>query len=451
MDFIAELKWRGMLHQLTPGIEEHLAEAPRKAYIGFDPTAPSLTIGNYVQIMILTLYARAGHHPVILFGGATGRIGDPSGKDEERQLKSYEELDGNLESQKKQMLELLAAGLRGHVVRGGGPERKSGAKQVGENHEFSVINNIDFYQEMNALDFLRDVGKTITVSYMMSKDSVQNRLESGMSFTEFSYQLLQGFDFQRLYVDHGVTIQMGGSDQWGNITTGTEFVRRNAGGKAYAVTTPLLTKADGSKFGKSTKGNIWLDADLTGPYDFYQFWVRSNDADISTYLKTFSLRSKEEILADVATVEAGLNGENNFKEVNAIKHALAAELTHRIHGEEGLATAKRVTEVFYGRGTTPEELLELDAKTIEGLRGEIPDLNYDRQTLEASPTLIDLLSATNISASKSEARRDIQGGAVSINKVKFIDVDSTVGPANLLHDRFILVEKGKKRRYLIVV
>ena len=442
MDFIAELKWRGMLHQLTPGIEEHLAEAPRKAYIGFDPTAPSLTIGNYVQIMILTLYARAGHHPVILFGGATGRIGDPSGKDEERQLKSYEELDGNLESQKKQMLELLAAGLRGE---------DAGAKQVGENHEFSVINNIDFYQEMNALDFLRDVGKTITVSYMMSKDSVQNRLESGMSFTEFSYQLLQGFDFQRLYVDHGVTIQMGGSDQWGNITTGTEFVRRNAGGKAYAVTTPLLTKADGSKFGKSTKGNIWLDADLTGPYDFYQFWVRSNDADISTYLKTFSLRSKEEILADVATVEAGLNGENNFKEVNAIKHALAAELTHRIHGEEGLATAKRVTEVFYGRGTTPEELLELDAKTIEGLRGEIPDLNYDRQTLEASPTLIDLLSATNISASKSEARRDIQGGAVSINKVKFIDVDSTVGPANLLHDRFILVEKGKKRRYLIVV
>ena len=442
MDFIAELKWRGMLHQLTPGIEEHLAEAPRKAYIGFDPTAPSLTIGNYVQIMILTLYARAGHHPVILFGGATGRIGDPSGKDEERQLKSYEELDGNLESQKKQMLELLAAGLRGE---------DAGAKQVGENHEFSVINNIDFYQEMNALDFLRDVGKTITVSYMMSKDSVQNRLESGMSFTEFSYQLLQGFDFQRLYVDHGVTIQMGGSDQWGNITTGTEFVRRNAGGKAYAVTTPLLTKADGSKFGKSTKGNIWLDADLTGPYDFYQFWVRSNDADIPTYLKTFSLRSKEEILADVATVEAGLNGENNFKEVNAIKHALAAELTHRIHGEEGLATAKRVTEVFYGRGTTPEELLELDAKTIEGLRGEIPDLNYDRQTLEASPTLIDLLSATNISASKSEARRDIQGGAVSINKVKFTDVDSTVGPANLLHDRFILVEKGKKRRYLIVV
>ena len=442
MDFIAELEWRGMLHQSTPGIKEHLAEAPRKAYIGFDPTAPSLTIGNYVQIMILTLYARAGHHPVILFGGATGRIGDPSGKDEERQLKTYEELDGNLESQRRQMLELLGAGLRGAAA---------GARQDGEEHSFSVINNLDFYRDMSAIDFLRDVGKTLTISYMLQKDSVQNRLESGMSFTEFSYQLLQGYDFQRLYEDHGVTIQMGGSDQWGNITTGTEFVRRNAEGKAYAVTTPLLTKADGSKFGKSAKGNIWLDGDLTGPYDFYQFWVRSSDADLPKYLKTFSLRTKEAILADVATVEAHGPDNNLFREVNAIKHGLAAELTERIHGTEGLATARRVTDVFYGRGTTPEELAALDAKTIEGLRGEIQDFVVARSVLAASPTLIDLLAEhTQIVASKSEARRAIEGGAIAVNKVKVGDTNAEVMPSELLHDRFLLVENGKKRRYLIV-
>ncbi|OAV44680.1 tyrosine--tRNA ligase [Lewinella sp. 4G2] len=443
MDFIEELEWRGMLHQLTPGIREHLAEAPRKAYIGFDPTAPSLTIGNYVQIMILTLWARSGHHPVILFGGATGRIGDPSGKDKERQLKSYEELDANLESQKAQMLELIAAGLRGAAA---------GAKEVGEEHAFSVVNNYEFYENMNVLDFLRNVGKTLTISYMMTKDSVQNRLESGMSFTEFSYQLLQGYDFQKLYQDHGVTVQMGGSDQWGNITAGTEFVRRNAEGKAYAVTTPLLTKADGSKFGKSEKGNLWLDAELTGPYDFYQFWVRSNDADIPTYLKTFSLRSKEEILADVATVEAHGPDNNLFREVNAIKHALATELTERVHGAEGVATAKRVTDIFYGRGTTPEDLAGLNAKTIEGLRGEIADFVVPASALAASPSLIDVLAdLTSILSSKSEARRAIQANAIAINKVKVSDVDAELNSGDLLHDRFILIENGKKKRYLLVV
>ncbi|MEM6769139.1 MAG: tyrosine--tRNA ligase, partial [Bacteroidota bacterium] len=299
MDFIAELEWRGMLHQLTPGIEEHLAEAPRKAYIGFDPTAPSLTIGNYVQVMLLTLWARAGHHPVVLFGGATGRIGDPSGKDKERQLKTYEELDSNLDFQRKQMLRLLEAGLNSGTSTSSVGAGDAGAVE-GQQAKFSVVNNYDFYKDMNALDFLRNVGKTLTISYMMTKDSVKNRLETGMSFTEFSYQLLQGYDFQCLYEQEGVTVQMGGSDQWGNITAGTEFVRRNLDGKAYAVTTPLLTKADGSKFGKSEAGNIWLDPELTSPYEFYQFWLRSNDADIPTYLKYFSLRSKEEILADCA-------------------------------------------------------------------------------------------------------------------------------------------------------
>ena len=439
-DFLSELEWRGMLHQQTPGLADHLAEAPRRAYIGFDPTAPSMTIGNYVQIMLLTLWARAGHHPVVLFGGATGRIGDPSGKDEERQLKTYEELDGNLEHQRRQLERLLQAGLSQAGADAGtkGSERKL----------FTVVNNLDFYREMNALDFLRTVGKTLTVSYMITKDSVQNRLESGLSFTEFSYQLLQGYDFQQLFEQQGVTVQMGGSDQWGNITAGIEFVRRNLAEKVYAVTTPLLTKADGSKFGKSAKGNIWLDADLTTPYEFYQFWIRANDADIPTYLRYFSLRARAEIEADIATVEA--NQDN--RAINQIKQNLAAELTERIHGAEGLATARRVTDVFYGRGTTPEDLRALDAKTLNGLRGEIDTREVAVSKLTAADSLIDFLSdTTNILASKSEARRAIQGNAIAINKEKVADVDAVVGTENLLHNRFLLVENGKKRRYLIVI
>ncbi|SER24386.1 tyrosine--tRNA ligase [Neolewinella agarilytica] len=437
MDFIAELEWRGMLHQLTPGIKEHLAEAPRKAYIGFDPTAPSITIGNYVQIMLLTLWARAGHHPVVLFGGATGRIGDPSGKDKERQLKSYEELDGNLEHQRQQMLRLLSAGLRG---------ANAGAVEV-EGAKFSVVNNYDFYKDMNALDFLRNVGKTLTISYMMTKDSVKNRLESGMSFTEFSYQLLQGYDFQCLYEQEGVTVQMGGSDQWGNITAGTEFVRRNLEGKAFAVTTPLLTKADGSKFGKSTAGNIWLDPDMTTPYDFYQFWLRSDDADIPTYLKYFSLRSKEEILADCAIIE---KEGAEFRDINDVKKRLAEELTERIHGADGLATAIRVTNLLYGKGAA-DDLRALDAKTLAFLGGTLPTHTFSKDQLAAGVNLMDFLAGTEILASKSEAKRAIQGNAIGINKEKVTDVEATVSADNLLHDKFMMVENGKKRRYLVVV
>ncbi|WP_273445146.1 tyrosine--tRNA ligase [Neolewinella agarilytica] len=437
MDFIAELEWRGMLHQLTPGIKEHLSEAPRKAYIGFDPTAPSITIGNYVQIMLLTLWARAGHHPVVLFGGATGRIGDPSGKDKERQLKSYEELDGNLEHQRQQMLRLLSAGLRG---------ANAGAVEV-EGAKFSVVNNYDFYKDMNALDFLRNVGKTLTISYMMTKDSVKNRLESGMSFTEFSYQLLQGYDFQCLYEQEGVTVQMGGSDQWGNITAGTEFVRRNLEGKAFAVTTPLLTKADGSKFGKSTAGNIWLDPDMTTPYDFYQFWLRSDDADIPTYLKYFSLRSKEEILADCAIIE---KEGAEFRDINDVKKRLAEELTERIHGADGLATAIRVTNLLYGKGAA-DDLRALDAKTLAFLGGTLPTHTFSKDQLAAGVNLMDFLAGTEILASKSEAKRAIQGNAIGINKEKVTDVEATVSADNLLHDKFMMVENGKKRRYLVVV
>ncbi|MEM9526982.1 MAG: tyrosine--tRNA ligase, partial [Bacteroidota bacterium] len=314
--------------------------------------------------------------------------------------------------------------------------------------QFSITNNHDFYREMNVLDFLRDVGKTLTISYMMTKDSVQNRLESGMSFTEFSYQLLQGYDFQCLYQEHGVTVQMGGSDQWGNITAGTEFVRRNLEGKAFAVTTPLLTKADGSKFGKSEAGNIWLDGELTSPYEFYQFWLRSSDADIPTYLKYFSLRTKDEVLADCATVEAN----EDFRAINDVKQRLGEELTLRVHGVEGLETAKRVTNLLYGKGSTPEDLRALDAKTLAYLGGTLPTFQVPSSVISASPGLIDFLAEhTKVAASKSEAKRAIQGNAISINKVKVTGVDANVGSGDLLHDKFILVENGKKRRFLVVV
>ncbi len=425
MDFIAELEWRGMLHQLTPGIREHLTE-PRRAYIGFDPTAPSLTIGNYVQVMLLLHWMRAGHEAVVLFGGATGRIGDPSGKDKERELKTYDELDANLARQREQMERLLGA--------------DAGA---------TIVNNLDFYREMNVLTFLRDVGKTLTVSYMMSKDSVQNRLESGMSFTEFSYQLLQGYDFQQLYANHGVTVQMGGSDQWGNITSGTEFVRRNLEAKAYAVTTPLLTKADGSKFGKSAEGNIWLDPELTSPYDFYQFWLRADDADLPTYLKYFSLRSRELILADCAAVEAHVGGEDRYREVTEIKTTLATELTRRVHGDEALQTAQRVTNLLWGRGATADDLRALDARAFTALSGNIPTHRVDRTLLPVG--LMELLAEhSDVVASKSEARRAIQGNAIAVNKEKVTDVDGMVGTDYLLHDRYLLLENGKKNRFLYV-
>ncbi len=435
MDFIAELEWRGMLHQLTPGLQEHLAEAPRRAYIGFDPTAPSLTIGNYVQVMLLLHWMRAGHEAVVLFGGATGRIGDPSFKEQERDLKTYEELDGNLAHQQQQMERLLGGGA------GAGP---------GSGAQATVVNNLDFYREMNVLDFLRDVGKTLTVSYMMSKDSVKNRLETGMSFTEFSYQLLQGYDFQKLYAERDVTVQMGGSDQWGNITSGTEFVRRNLEGKAYAVTTPLLTKADGSKFGKSAEGNIWLDAELTSPYDFYQFWLRADDADVSKYLKYFSLRDREAILADCAVVDAHLGGEDRYREVTNIKTGLSAELTRRIHGEEGLRTAERVTNLLWGRGATPEDLRALDARAFQALSGNIPTFELEAGLLPLP--LLDLLSEhSEVTASKSEARRAVQGNAIALNKEKISDPEATVTEGDLLHGRYLMVENGKKKRYLFSV
>jgi len=297
MDFIEELTWRGMLQDSTPGVKDILNKGMNTGYIGFDPTAPSLTIGNYVQLMILSFWQRSGHQPIFLLGGATGRIGDPSGKDKERQLKTEEELDKNLSFQRKQAEKFLNFD--------DGPNKAL------------MVNNYDFYKDMNVLDFLRDVGKNLTVNYMMSKDSVKNRLESGLSFTEFSYQLLQANDFLSLYKNYNCKFQMGGSDQWGNITSGTEFIRRNIeGGKAYAITTPLLTKADGKKFGKSEEGNLWLDPNMTSPYKFYQFWINADDADLAKFYRYFSFKTKEEIESDEQSLDP-----------RSLKKKLAEELT----------------------------------------------------------------------------------------------------------------------------
>lgn len=422
MNFLDELSWRGMLQDMTPGLDEALDKGMVTAYIGFDPTAPSLTIGNYVQIMLLKLFQLSGHKPIILMGGATGRIGDPSGKDKERELKTYEELDGNLEFQKQQFYKFL--------------EFEAGANKA------EMVNNLDFYKEMNVLDFLRDVGKTLTVNYMMSKDSVKNRLEAGLSFTEFSYQLLQAYDFQVLFQKHGCTLQMGGSDQWGNITSGTEFIRRNLSEKAYAVTTPLLTKADGTKFGKSTEGNIWLDPNMTTPYQFYQFWINADDADLPKFMRYFTLKSREEVEA----LEAEFAG--NPRE---LKRILAEELTRRIHSEEAYHSVLKVSELLFGRNAQRESLLDLSEKELETVAGEIPTFDVEKSAIANGVNIIDLLAEqTQILGSKGEARRAIQGNAISVNKDKISDHEAMINHESLLHGKFLMVENGKKNKYLLI-
>lgn len=420
MNFIEELRWRGMLHDMTPGAEEWLMSQPSvTGYIGFDPTAPSMTIGNYVQLMILTLFQKAGHKPIVLMGGATGRIGDPSFKDTERDLKSYDELDRNLVFQMEQVKKFLDFD---------GPNAAR------------IVNNLDFYKDMNVLDFLRDVGKTLTVNYMMSKDSVKNRLETGLSFTEFSYQLLQAYDFQLLFRHHGCRLQMGGSDQWGNITSGTEFIRRNEDGKAYAVTTPLLTKADGTKFGKSEQGNIWLDPNLTSPYKFYQFWINADDADVSKYLRYFSLRSREDILHLESLVAT---------EPRAVKAALAEEITSRVHSPEAAQGARQVSELLFGRDAGDAFLRSLPESVLDMIAGEIPCLNIDKAALqhEGMP-MLEVLTA-GIFSSNGEARKAIQNNAVSLNKVKVSSHERVVTRDDLLYGQYLLVENGKKNKYMV--
>lgn len=423
-DFLSELEWRGLIHDTTPGLAEHLKSGIVRGYIGFDPTAPSLTIGNYVQIMLLNFLQRAGHQPIVLMGGATGRIGDPSGKDKERDLKSSEELDRNTAHQVEQVKRLLDFS----------PERP--------NHAL-LVNNYDFYANMNVLDFLRDAGKFLTVNYMLSKESVKRRIESesGISFTEFSYQLLQGYDFVLLRRKHNVTLQMGGSDQYGNITAGVELSRKIDDSKVFAVTTPLLTKADGTKFGKSEAGNIWLDPDMTSPYKFYQFWINADDRDLPKFLRYFSFRSRAEIEALEAT-----------ETPQAIKQLFAEEMTIRLHGQAEYESVKAVSQLLFDPKAGTETLAALDARTLGQVAQEIPSPVVPSAVFENGTGLLDFLSEhTGILGSKSEAKKAIQNNAISVNKQKISALDTTVSAVDLLHGRFVMVENGKKNKYLVQV
>jgi len=423
-DFFSELQWRGLIHDTTPGVEEHLKSAIVRAYIGFDPTAPSLTIGNYVQIMLLQFLQRAGHQPVVLMGGATGRIGDPSGKDKERDLKSTEELDRNTARQEEQVKKLLDFS----------EDRPNRAL---------LVNNYDFYAEMNVLNFLRDVGKYLTVNYMLAKESVKRRIESesGISFTEFSYQLLQGFDYVVLNRKYGITLQMGGSDQYGNITAGVELNRKIDDKKVFAITTPLLTKTDGTKFGKSESGNIWLDAAMTTPYHFYQFWINADDRDLPKFLRYFSFKNRGEI----ESLEATGNGQE-------IKRTFAEEMTLRIHGEKAFQAVLAVSQLLFDPKAGADTLHLLDANTLDEVSKEIPSPEVSPSVIQGGISILEFLSEhTGILPSKTEVKKAIQNNAISINKEKVNSLETIISPKDLLHGKFIMAENGKKNKYMIRV
>jgi tyrosyl-tRNA synthetase len=423
MNFLEELEWRGMLHQKTDGVAKYLSQGDVPGYIGFDPTGPAPTIGNYVQIMLLTLYQKHGHKPIALMGGATGRIGDPSGKDKERLLKSYEELDHNLLSFSKYFGKFLDCSFG-----------KTGA---------IVVNNHDFYREMNVLDYLRDVGKNLTVNYMLSKESVQRRLEGGLSYTEFSYQLLQAYDFLCLYRNYNCKFQMGGSDQWGNITSGTEFIRRNIPeSDSHALTTPLLTKSDGGKFGKSESGAIWLDPELTTPYQFYQFWINADDKDVPKYVKYFSLKSIKEMEEMLLDLEAN---------PRKIKELLAEELTTRIHSLEDFHSVQNVSNLLFNPKLEKSDLAKLSISEWKMLAGEIPTSQVKKEIISNQVSLAELMTThSNILSSKGDFKRAMQGNALSLNKEK-ITSEIDVNSSNLFDGGYILLENGKKNKYLIQV
>lgn len=422
-DFIEELKWRGLLHDSIPGTEELLNKERVTAYIGFDPTADSLHIGNMVPIMLLTLFQKAGHKPLVLIGGATGMVGDPSGKSAERKLLDWDALQKNLDGQKSQLMRFLDFN-----------ESETGAE---------VVNNYDWFKDWGFLDFIRDVGKHITVSYMMGKDSVKNRLESGgLSFTEFSYQLVQGYDFYHLYTEKGCKLQMGGSDQWGNITTGTELIRRKASGEAFAITAPLITKSDGSKFGKSEGGNVWLDPEKTSAFAFYQFWLNVADEDASKFIKIYSLKSRSEI-------ESLIANHQGQEYLRSLQKALAEEMTIRVHGEEALELAEKATQVFFGKGSA-EDLSALNEPTLKASLEGMEKFEVDKEKLEKGTNILDLLAVeTSIFPSKGEARKMIAANGFSINKEKYTNVDGTINMSAALHERYVILQKGKKNYFVI--
>jgi tyrosyl-tRNA synthetase len=408
-----------------PGTEEMLQEGMASAYIGFDPSSNSLHIGNLVGIILLKHFQLSGHKPYALVGGATGMIGDPSGKSEERNLLDETTLRYNQECIKNQLSHFLD-------FDGDTPNRAV------------MVNNYDWMKDFSFLAFIRDIGKHITVNYMTAKDSVKKRLDTGMSFTEFSYQLVQGYDFLHLYQNNGVKLQMGGSDQWGNITTGTELIRRKAGGEAYALTSPLITKADGGKFGKTESGTVWLDPERTSPYHFYQFWLNVSDADAVNYIRIFTLLSREEIDSLIAR-----HGEAPHERL--LQRKLAEEVTCLVHSEAALRTAIEASEILFGKGTS-ESLSLIDEKTLLEIFDGVPMFDIDRAQLTAGIQLIELLTAhAAIFPSKGEARRMLQGGGLSLNKEKISDPDMIINSDILIRDRYILIQKGKKQYYLISV
>ena len=428
MSFVQELKWRGMLHDIMPGTEEQLEKELTAAYVGIDPTADSLHIGHLVSVMMLKHLQIAGHQPIALVGGATGMIGDPSGKSLERNLLDEPTLRHNQECIKAQLAKFL--------------DFESKVDNVA-----LLVNNYDWMKEFSFLDFIRDVGKRITVNYMMAKDSVKKRLseesKSGMSFTEFTYQLVQGYDFYHLYNNNNCRLQMGGSDQWGNITTGTELIRRMSGGEAFALTCPLITKADGTKFGKTESGNVWLDPERTSPYAFFQFWLNTSDEDAERYIKIFTLLSKEEIDSLVAT-------HKEAPHARTLQKKLAEEVTTMVHSREEYDMAVEASQILFGKGTA-DQLRKLTESTFLAVFEGVPQFNISKDELAAGINVIDLLAEkTEIFPSKGELRRTIKGNGLSINKEKINDPDLIVNNDFLIGGKYILAQKGKKNYFLII-
>jgi tyrosyl-tRNA synthetase len=422
-NFIQELTWRGMIHDMMPGTEEALNKQVSSGYIGFDPTADSLHVGHLVQIMTLVHFQRAGHKPYALVGGATGMVGDPSGKSKERNLLDADTLNHNVACVKAQLEKFL--------------DFSSSANGA------EMVNNYDWFKDFNFLDFIRDVGKHISVNYMLSKDSVKSRLETGMSFTEFTYQLVQGYDFYYLNKNHNCIIQLGGSDQWGNIVTGTELIRRKSGNEAYAVTTPLIKKADGTKFGKTEGGSVWLDPEKTSAYEFYQFWLNSSDIDAVNYIRIFTLKTKEEI-------EAIENEHNEAPHLRVLQKAIADDITVRVHGEQALETAIAASQILFGKSTS-DDLKKLSEKDFFAIFNGVPQATVSRSEFNEGLTIVDALAAkTGFLASNGEAKRELKANAVAVNKEK-VDEQFVFNASHLINDKYALIGKGKKNNYILII
>jgi tyrosyl-tRNA synthetase len=422
MNLIKELEWRGMLQDIMPGTEEHLNNQSISAYIGFDPTSDSLHIGSLVPILLLLHLQKAGHKPIALIGGATGMIGDPTGKSEERNLLSEDQLEKNVLGIKKQLGQFL--------------NFDSSSPNCAE-----LVNNYDWFKNISFIDFLRDTGKHITVNYMMAKESVKKRIEgdTGISYTEFAYQLMQGYDFYWLYVNKGCRLQMGGSDQWGNITTGTELIRRKSGGEAFGFTCPLIRKADGGKFGKTEKGNVWLDAEKTSPFHFYQFWLNATDEDAEKWIRIFTFLTQEKINKVIADHKSD-------PAARLLQKTLAREVTLFVHGEDEYRTAIETTQKLFSQQNAPaESLSEDDLESMDG----VVKYDYDASKIHGGIDIVSFLSETSIFSSKGEARKMVQQGGVSINRNKVSDVLMKIDGGMLLHSKYLLVQKGKKNYYLV--